>query len=489
MSRPSALPASDAASTPSNAISPPIEGAAAPAAAAEPATGTGANGRMTIGRYRILRELGKGATSVVYQAEDPQEGRHVALKVILFGDEQTKQSRRLKRLFRGEASMAQELNHPNIVKIYDSAIEDEMAYIAMEFVAGVPLTRYTTFDKLLPPHRVTAIIFKAAMALDYAARRGIVHRDIKPDNILLTPEDDVKITDFGLALDIRKKDAGDTTFIMGVGSPAYMSPEQIKDYPLNPQTDLYSLGVVMFEMLTGRRPYRGKNYAQLVYKIVNMDAPSVSSLNPSVPNMLDPVVKRALEKDLYSRYRTGAQMAQDISGAKFQILEDDEIEKFNLRFRILRQISTFVEFDNEELWEVLRISTWRRVHEGYAILNEGDEGASFGVIVEGTAEVSQGGKLLAVLEPGDVLGEMAFMARKDKKRCASVVATADIIYLEVNPSAYELSSEECKEKFEEVLIHTLNSRLNAANARLAELAPEARRGKDDDQLFELMPME
>lgn len=488
MTSTSVTSASQIASTPSHATSPPLD-ATQGAAPAAPAAPEASAGLLTIGRYQIVRELGKGATSVVYLANDPQNERQVALKVILFGEENSKQSRRLKRLFRGEASMAQELNHPNIVKIYDSAIEDDLAYIAMEYVQGVPLTRYCTFDKLLPPHRVTAIIFKAAMALDYAARRGIVHRDIKPDNILITPEDDVKVTDFGLALDIRKKDAGDTTFIMGVGSPAYMSPEQIKDYPLNPQTDLYSLGVVMFEMLTGRRPFRGKNYAQLVYKIVNMDAPPVSSLNPSVPTTLDPVVKRALEKDLYSRYRSGAQMAQDISGAKFQILEDDEIEKFNLRFRVLRQIATFVEFDNEELWEVLRISTWRKIHEGYAILNEGEEGGSFGVIVEGKAEVSRDGKRLAVLEPGEILGEMAFLAKKDKKRSASAVALADVVFLEVNPAAYELASEECKEKFEEVLIGTLNRRLNEANAKLADIAPEARPGKDDDQMFELVPID
>ena len=474
--------------TDSAAVSPFVPAAPEAPKAKAPARTT-SSGMPTIGRYVIVRELGQGATSTVYLAEDPENDRNVALKVIMFGEDHTKQSRRLRRLFKGEAAMAKELHHPNIVQIYDAEIDEDMAWIAMEYVEGVPLGKYCTFDSLIPPHRVTGIIFKAAMALDYASRRGIVHRDIKPDNIMLTEDDEVKITDFGLALNLKKKEVSDSTFIMGVGSPAYMSPEQVKDYPLNGQTDLYSLGVVMFEMLTGRRPYRGKNYAALVYKIINMDAPAVSTLNPSVPTQLDPIVKRALEKDLYSRYRTGAQFAQDLSGAKFQILDDSDVEKYNLRFRIVRKLSTFTEFDNDEIWEVLRISSWRVVHESYAVMKEGDPGDSFGIVIDGEVEVSLGGRRLARLTAGDVLGEMAFLSKKEKVRSATVVAITDVVYMEVNPSAFELASEECKEHFEEILIGTINRRLNEANARLIENAPEAVRVKESEFDFELMPMD
>jgi non-specific serine/threonine protein kinase len=441
------------------------------------------------GRYQVVRELGKGATGVVYLAYDPELHRNVAVKVISFSDSAQKTSKRLRRLYRGEITNARQLDHPNIVKIYDGEMEDDFAWFAMEYVDGVMLSQFTSFKTLLPPHRVVGIIFKAAMALDYAARRGIIHRDIKPDNIMLTSDDEVKITDFGLALDLKKTDAGDSTFIMGVGSPAYMSPEQIKDYPLNPQTDIYSLGVVLFELLTGRRPFRAKNYAQLVYKIVNMEPDRPSLLNPAIPEALDPVVKRALEKDLYSRYRSGAQFAQDIAGIKFQI-SADEVEKLNARFTALRQSATFVEFNNEEIWEVLRISVWRKVHEGYSIHVEGEAGESFGVLVAGEAEVSRGGRRLGMLKAGDLIGETAWLARKDKVRDLSLIATRDVIYLEINPAAFALASEECREHFEDLLRDALRKRLLAAYDDLGQHAPEARKGQNGDAgELQLVPLE
>lgn len=425
-------------------------------------------------RYTLVRELGKGATGVVYLAHDETTKLPVALKVISLGDAGSSLNRRLRRLFRGEAAMAQQLNHPNIVRIYDAGIEHDSAWLAMEYVEGEPLSQYTAFNTLLPPHRVVGLIFKAAMALDYAGQRGIVHRDIKPDNILLTADDDIKITDFGLALDLKKKSAGDTTFITGVGSPAYMSPEQIKEYPLNPQTDLYSLGVLLFEMLTGRRPFRGRNYAGLIYKIINTEPPYPSALNPSVPASLDPIVRKALEKDLYSRFRRGAKFAQDLAAVKFQILESDDLENFNRRFSMLRQCRAFVDFDNEEIWEVLRISTVRIIHEGYPVMHEDEPGESFGVILQGKVEISKTGKRLAQLEAGDVLGEIAFLSRTDKRRDTTALALEDVTYLEINPSAFALSSEECKEHFQNLLFDTIRNRLNSAREQLLGHLDQAR---------------
>ena len=347
--------------------------------------------RLEYGPYEVLEEVGEGATSIVYRAKHRESGDIVALKVMRFDAKKAKMARRLKKLFMTEAALATRVQHPNIVQIYAAEIEEDCAYIAMEFVQGVALREFCTFDKLLPPHRVVEVIFKCSMALDFAGRRGIVHRDIKPDNILLSNDGEVKIMDFGLALNLRKSGA-DSTFIMGVGSPAYMSPEQIKDYPLNIQSDIYSLGAVMFEMLTGRLPYRAKNRAALMYKIINMDSEPVSILNPSVPEQLDPVVKKALEKDLYSRYRTGIELAQDLSGAKFQILDDADSVKLSRRFKMVRQCPSLFEFENDEIWEILRISHWREYNELRQFMTEGDEGASFGVLLQGDVEVSMRGR-------------------------------------------------------------------------------------------------
>jgi non-specific serine/threonine protein kinase len=445
--------------------------------------------RLDYGPYEVLEEVGEGATSVVYRARHRESGDVVALKVMQFDAKKAKMARRLKKLFMTEAALATRVQHPNIVQIYAAEIEDDCAYIAMEFVQGVALREFCTFDKLLPPHRVVEVIFKCAMALDFAGRRGIVHRDIKPDNILLSNDGDVKIMDFGLALNLRKSGA-DSTFIMGVGSPAYMSPEQIKDYPLNIQSDLYSLGAVMFEMLTGRLPYRAKNRAALMYKIINMDSEPVSILNPSVPEQLDPIVRKSLEKDLYSRYRTGIELAQDLSGAKFQILDDADSIKLSRRFKMVRQCASLFEFENDEIWEILRISHWREYNESRQFMTEGDEGASFGVLLQGEVEVSMRGRRLSVLGAGEVLGELAFFNPGKATRTTTVVAMTDVIFLEVSPAAYALASEETQEHFRKLVVDTLVKRVTESNQKLIETAPMARTGVTDTEFnFDLVPMD
>lgn len=446
---------------------------------------------QTFGPYRVIEKVGVGATATVYRAIHAETGQMVALKVILFNQSNAKLSRRLKKLFATEAALAMKVKHPNIVSIFEADIEEKFAYIAMEFVTGMPLREYCSFDKLLPPHRVVEIMFKCAMALDFSARMGVVHRDIKPDNIMLGSDDVVKITDFGLALDMKKKSDSDSTFIMGVGSPAYMSPEQIKDYPLNGQTDLYSLGTVMFELLTGRQPFRAKNRASLMYKIINMDPEAVSTLNPSVPDSLDPIIKRTLEKDLYTRYRTGAQFAQDLSSAKFQILDDADSVRLTRRFKIVRLNPAFTDFENDEVWEILRISHWRVVHESRPLMVEGEEGSNFGVIIEGEVEVSLKGRQLAVYGPGEVIGELAFLSPGPSKRNATVIAMVDTVYLEVNAAAYALASEECQEHFKQLIVGTLMRRTQESNEKLIANAPEARESLRDDSEFGfgLVPLE
>lgn len=439
------------------------------------------------GNYQALEQIGTGATAVVYRAQHQDTGKIVAVKVISFDSQSAKMNRRLKKLFATEAATATRVRHPNIVEIHEAVFEDTRAYIVMEYIEGRPLRDFCWFDSLLPPHQVVDIMFKCAMALDYAARRGVIHRDIKPDNIVLTADGDVKIMDFGLALNL-KKDSSDSTFVMGVGSPAYMSPEQIKDYPLNGQTDLYSLGTVMYEMLTGRLAFRAQNRAALMYKIVNMDADPVSALNPAVPPEFDPIVRKALEKDLYSRYKRGVELAQDLSGAKFQILDDADSTRLQKRFAALRTCKAFIEFGNDEIWEVLRISYWRIYNAGRQFVTEGRPGCNFGVILEGEVEVSLKGKQLAVLGPGELVGELAYLLPAKPERTTSMMALTDVVFLEVSGPAFELSTEECRQHFRDLVARTMIDRITAQNERLIASAPEARRPTSrGDFGLELMP--
>ena len=440
-----------------------------------------------IGKYEVIRTLGKGATAVVYLTRDPDAQREVAVKVIDFGADNAAMSRRLRKLFQTEDAVGRRLDHPNIVKLYDAVIEPERAYLVMEFVDGTALDHYCAINRLLPMHRVIGIIFKCCLALDHAFRQGIVHRDIKPANILIDGDDNPKITDFGLALNLHKDVSRDSTFVMGVGSPAYMSPEQIKNYPLNQKTDLYSLGVLLFQLLTGRLPFRANNQAALVYKIINADTPSVCALNPNLPPGLDPIIKKALEKDLYSRYRNGAEFAKDLSTVRYQMLDEDATVQDTTHFERLRGIDFFTEFEDIELWEVLRISVWREVAGKVALIREGDKNRVFGVLVSGFVEVSVGGKAICRLGAGEVVGEMAFLHPSDTTRFSSVVTLEPTLFLEINSAALELGSDELRERFQKALVSKVIGRLRDANQALAELGQAAVQGSRAGCDLELAP--
>ena len=440
-----------------------------------------------IGKYETIRVLGKGATAVVYLARDPDSGEQVAVKLIRFGGDNAVMSRRLRKLFQIEGSVGRRLDHPNIVKIYDAAIEDDQAYIVMEYVEGQALDQFCAINRLLPMHRAIGIIFKCCLALDHAFRQGVVHRDIKPANIMIDAEDNPKITDFGLALNLHKDMNRDSTFIMGVGSPAYMSPEQVKNYPLNQKTDLYSLGVVLFQLLTGRLPFRAANHGALIYKIVNMDTPSICDLNPNLPAGLDPILKKALEKDLYNRYRNGAQFAKDLSTVRYQIYDENDTQQDDRHFELLRQIQFFKDFEEIELWEVLRIGVWREVAEKVALIREGDSNRVFGFIVTGFVEVSIEGRSLCRLGAGEVVGEMAYLHPSDNKRAASVVTLEPTLFLEINSAALDLASEELLDRFRNSLLATVLERLRVADKALAKAGLPAVQGRGLACDLELTP--
>ncbi|KAF4516666.1 hypothetical protein B566_EDAN003414 [Ephemera danica] len=423
---------------------------------------------QTIGKYRVLRELGKGATATVYLCASPDSERPVAVKLIRFAQDSAARSRRMRKLFNNEGMVASRLDHPNIAKVYEGVVEGDLAYLAMEYVEGVSLEAHTRIDNLLPLHRVIGIVFKCCMALDSACRQGIIHRDIKPANILVTAEDEPKLVDFGLALNLNKDMNHDSTFVMGVGSPSYMSPEQIKGYPLNHKTDLYSLGVVLFQLLTGRLPFRAGNQATLIYRIINTEVPDVTAMNPDLPERLNAILHKALEKDLYNRYRNGAEFAKDLSMVRYQILDDDQEVHDTRHFEALRKLTFFTEFENVELWEILRISVWRQVAQSVAIIRQGETNRVFGILVEGCVEVSVDGRVLCRLGAGEVVGEVANLHPGGDTRSASVVTLESSLFLEINAAALALASEELQERMRTALVGRMIERMREVNRLAAD---------------------
>jgi serine/threonine-protein kinase len=262
-----------------------------------------------LGRYEVEKELGKGAMGIVYQGKDPKIGRVVAIKTMALSQEfEADELQDVKERFFREAETAGRLTHPNIVTIYDAGEEHDLAYIAMEFLKGKDLTPYNKPDKLLPLEKTLSIIARVADALAYAHKNNVVHRDIKPANIMYEPESDsVKVTDFGIA---RITDSSKTKTGMVLGTPSYMSPEQIAGKKIEGRSDLFSLGVTLYQLACGKLPFTGESMAQLMFKIANEAHADVRTHNPALPEALSAVLNKALEKDAEQRYQDGEQMAR-----------------------------------------------------------------------------------------------------------------------------------------------------------------------------------
>lgn len=264
-----------------------------------------------LGRYQVEKELGKGAMGVVYLGRDPKINRVVAIKTMALSQEfDEEELADVKERFFREAETAGRLNHPNIVTIFDAGEEHDLAYIAMEFLKGRDLVPQTKPGHLMPLPKVMDIAARVADALAYAHGNNVVHRDVKPANIMYEAESDqVKVTDFGIA---RITDSSRTKTGMVLGTPSYMSPEQLAGKKIDGRSDLFSLGVMLFQMVCGKLPFEGDSMAQLMFRIANEQHPDIRDLRPDVPDCLSAIIDRALAKDADARYQSGNDMAADL---------------------------------------------------------------------------------------------------------------------------------------------------------------------------------
>lgn len=260
----------------------------------------------TLGRYQIVKELGRGAMGTVYLGKDPKINRQVAIKTLRFDDEVDEATAKsVKERFFREAESAGSLNHPNIIKIFDAGEDNELCYIAMELLDGDDLKKFTPKESLLPLPTLLDYMIKIADGLDYAHQAGVYHRDIKPANIMLLKDGTLRITDFGIA---RIASSSKTATGTVLGTPSYMSPEQLSGKKVDGRSDLFSYGVMLFEFLTGVKPFEGESIAQLLYKIGNEKHPNPKEINPNIPDCLLPVIDKLLEKDPDNRYQRGSEI-------------------------------------------------------------------------------------------------------------------------------------------------------------------------------------
>ena len=426
--------------------------------------------KKKLGKYDLISKLGEGATSTVYLGRDPFAQRDVAIKVASPGILRDPEKGKLySNLFLNEASLIGKLNHPHIVQIYDAVVTEDICYIVMEYVDGGTLDTHAEPGNLLPVDRVIELVFKCTRALDFAYRLGITHRDIKPANILLAGESDIKISDFGAAITNAR---GDRTLVSGIGSPAYMSPQQVQEQFLDHRTDIYSLGVVMHQLLTGELPYTASNNYNMIYQIVNGTPAKPSVQRPGLPPVLDEIVGRAMAKNLGDRYPTWQAFAHDLAQAvRNGQLKTPRTEEFvdTEKFATLRALPFFSDFTDVEIWEALRFADWKHVVPGTTIMRDGEPGNFFCFVADGTVAVSKNGTRLTTLTSGECFGEMAIISRHGHVRSADVVAASAANIITVRGEALEKASESCRMHFYQGFLDVLATRLALSNQRIAAI--------------------
>jgi serine/threonine protein kinase len=410
-----------------------------------------------IGKYVIVKEVGRGSTGVVYLSHDPYYRRDVAIKVYNLESHDEDRARVTRKMFLSEAHMVGMLQHPNILPIFDAGEENGQYYIVTEHVHGArTLSAYCKPDNLLPVDDVVEVMYKCAKALHYAHSRGVIHRDIKPSNIMLTQANDVRIIDFGIALVADSE----ISRIEGIaGSPSYMSPEQVQSLEITNRSDLYSLGAVLYEMLTGFRPFRGGNLSKLLHQIVYATAQPIHALRPDIPEVLETSVAKALQKDPTKRYRNGLELAADLTRVHQALRDGTSKLDRQEQFSILRTLKFFHDFSQSEILEVLRASTWQDYDQGEEIVKEGEMDDRFYVLVSGSVAVMRSGGAVGQLDAGDCFGETSYV--RGAKRLATIKALSAVTLMKVSSTLLEQSSAACQLRFNKVFLRSLISRLQS----------------------------
>jgi len=425
-----------------------------------------------IGKYRVKSKLGEGSTSEVFLAWDPFRGRDVAIKRVrssLLAD--SREAHFQQRFFAAEAALVGRLHHPNVVEILDAVSEEDLSYLVMEHVEGVTLRRFCRADNLLPLAQILEVGFKCAMALNYCYRQGLIHRDVKPANVLVQQDGDhiieVKVTDFGSVFNT----GAENTQIYRVGSLAYMSPEQLDGDVLDSRADIYSLAAVMYHLVAGRPPFDAVHQQAIIQQIFRGTPPPLASLREGLPVALQELIERSLSKDRKDRPANWDSFSQALSAlsATDQVLRGPLQEVLDSeRYTLLRGLTLFVDFGDVELWEVVRRGRWQRHSYGHALYRRGEESSAFHVITQGRVEVYRDGRSVASLGAGTTVGEMAYLAPSPELR----VHTVDVLVsqlattLSFTPQSMELLSLQTRSMFDKAFISVLVRRLHSAHEAL-----------------------
>ncbi len=398
----------------------------------------------TIGKYDLVRELGRGSTGVVFEGVERDTGQHVALKIMLPEQDLPDSLQRLgftPKHFFNEARIAAAIRHANVLRVLDAGTQGRLCYIVLELVPGArSLSEFLQPEHRLPYQRVLALLCRTALALDHVHKLGILHRDVKPGNILLTDKDEVKLCDFSISSKI-----GEQSLTEIVGSPRYMSPEQLLRRPTTQRSEVFSLGIVLYELLTLSHPFEAEDLKGIVRRMLSDELRPLLECMPGLPVELEELMPRVLARNPAERFATARELADALGG----ILEQQHrLERTNLlqkRVATLKAFKFFEEFSEEELREVAVAGDWEEYTGRAEIVREGAASGCFYLLVSGSAEIYKGNTLVDQLGPGDCFGEMGFLAGIE--RTASVVADTPLRAVKFGGQAEAQLSVEVRSKF------------------------------------------
>lgn len=418
----------------------------------------------SIAKYRITGVAGRGAMGVVYIAHDPFVDRQVAIKVATHNANQTRPADVARRMFFNEARSAGVLDHPNILRVFDAG-EDEngQPYMVMEYIeAARTLKDFVVPGEPLAVPRVLEWMRQCADALECAHSHGVVHRDIKPANLLVTTSGNIKVGDFGVAQRLK----GDETQVMGwFGSPQYMSPEQARDEDVTPCSDLFSLGSVMYELLTGKRAFEAKGISGLLTKLLTEEPPTVTSLRPEVPESVVRIINRCLKKKAVERYPDAASLREDLTQALSDITagvpERSEAEQLGM----LKELTFLNGFPANELREILKAGEWRHFASGGEIIQAGAKDQALHVIVRGSASINLQGQRIAVAIQGEIVGEIAYVTGLPRSANVQALERTEVLTIQRQPK--EWASLACQLRIARALQIALAERLWQSAERIA----------------------
>ena len=422
-----------------------------------------------IGAYEILGIAGRGAMGVVYHGYDPFFDRDVAIKTIQTPRTASLEHAVARKMLMTEVTAAKNLEHGTIIQVFDVGELNDEPYVVMEYVANaITLQDHCNVDNLLPLDQVLPMIYNCALALDYAHQKGVIHCDIKASNILVTTTGESKISDFGIAT----IETEEVTAILGtVGSPRYMSPEQFLDSQITARTDLYSLGVLLYELLTGHTAFQSRTFASLMREILTAMPTPAHELNASVSRELSDLVTHAMNKSPEDRFQSGLEFAAALSALVPELDHSSAAVDRAVKFRLTRELNFFQDFLDPELREFIEACTWRHVKPNARIIREGNMDRSCYIVVSGEVAINKSEQRIGTLGRGSCFGEMGFLSRSG--RSATVRARGEVTILVAQWDLVSILSPAVRSKFNDRVVNILVERLASTTDRLSKFLTEA----------------